>query len=340
MGYSVILVTTSDYLPKVGGLSTLTDNIEKSLKKLNIEYDLFHWKNVDEISKFDSDKLKQYEKIINIHPMFTFQKDSHHDKMINFVHGSEVLMTSPNPLKRIFKKAKKKTYFGKLSSSRYNIYISEYTLNKIESLGYPTDYSKDLVFHNCIDLKDAKFIEKNLFDECWILCCFVRNVPHKNLIGAVELAEILHELTSKKITLLVPKNSGVHSNKINIEELSDFEELTREEAYKKSHFNLLLSLDHSSKGFVEGFGLTVLEAGKFGVPSIVLNSGGLVEAVHAKKTGFIINNINFVEVEKMLSDLKEIDYKSVQKNVFNHTHSSHGLEQYEKLLVQLLGIKL
>jgi len=333
----VILITTSDYSPKVGGLSTFTDNIEQALKKLNIEYDLFHWKNVSEISKFDSTKLDQYEKIINIHPMFSINQSAHHEKMINFVHGSEVLMTSPNILKRIVKWINKSAYFRRLSHSMFNVFISEYTLNKIEKLGYQADYSKDLIFHNCIDLKNAQFINQNLAGEQWVLTCFVRNVPHKNLSGAVKLAECLSEFTSKKLILILPKGSKRFSSKIEIEELSDFEEETREKAYRKAHFNLLLSLDHSSKGFVEGFGLTVLEAGKYGVPSIVFNTGGLPEAVHANQTGFILNSLSELEIEKMLLELKEMNYEFLRKNVYTHTHSTHGLNQYEKLLRKLLG---
>ena len=49
----MILITTSDYPPKLGGLSTFTINIEKVFKDLNVEYELFHWKNSEDLKEFD-----------------------------------------------------------------------------------------------------------------------------------------------------------------------------------------------------------------------------------------------------------------------------------------------
>ena len=39
-----VLITTSDYLPNLGGLTSYTCNVESSLRELGISYELFHWR--------------------------------------------------------------------------------------------------------------------------------------------------------------------------------------------------------------------------------------------------------------------------------------------------------
>lgn len=102
----LILLTTSDYFPKLGGLSTFTQNIETVLRELKLEYKLIHCKNYNEIQDISDDELSKCSLIINIHPQFSWFTGKYHEKMINFIHGSEILMTSPNVFKRIFKKNK------------------------------------------------------------------------------------------------------------------------------------------------------------------------------------------------------------------------------------------
>ena len=81
----MILLTTSDYFPRLGGLSTFTQNIEKVLMDLGCEYKLFHWKNYKEIEELDVVDLSSYQLIINIHPQFAWLSKSNHEKMINFI---------------------------------------------------------------------------------------------------------------------------------------------------------------------------------------------------------------------------------------------------------------
>ncbi len=121
------MITTSDYLPQIGGLSTFTENMEKTLKELCLEYEVFHWKKYTDIKL--SPDLKKYDYILNVHPQFAWLAESSHEKMINFIHGSEILMTSPNLLKRMFKQFKKREYFSKLEESYLNIFISRATQN-------------------------------------------------------------------------------------------------------------------------------------------------------------------------------------------------------------------
>lgn len=330
----MILLTTSDYFPILGGLSTFTQNIESVLKELKLDYKLFHWKNFSDIQNFSESELSQYSLIINIHPQFSWLSKSHHEKMINFIHGSEILMTSPNLLKRVYKKINKGKYFDKLSKSYLNIFISEATLFKAERAGFTTDYSRDLILHNCIDVGNAQFVKKEIKNSL-AFSCIVRNVAHKNLTGSLKFCELVAEVTGKNIELTVPKNSNLVSSKIIIKELNGTGNAERDEAYKTSHYNLLLSQDHSRQGFFEGFGLTVLEAAKFGTPSIVMNTGGLPEAVHQGETGWVVDEVSKVAILNIFSKENISEYQQMAINCYGHTTRSHSLKEYVRLLQEI-----
>lgn len=331
----MILVTTSDYYPQIGGLTTFAGNIVKILEDMKLDYELYHWKNINEIQSYNWGNLEKYNIVINIHPMFCWLSPCGQNKMINFIHGSEILMTSPNLFKRIFKVLMRSKYFKNMQNSRLNIFISKATQNKIKAAGFQLDVSRDIVFHNCIDLKNSNKILKHIKGEI-VFSCIVRNVPHKNLAGAIQLCEELQRITERKIKIIVPCASNVRSDVIDVLPLKNESDETRDNAYKEAHFNLLLSKDNSDKGFFEGFGLTVLEAGKYGTPSIVMNTGGLPEAVHHESTGFVING-NDADDAKILNDLiNNFDYLEMQTRVYDHVMNSHGLNNYKDLFNKIL----
>jgi glycosyltransferase involved in cell wall biosynthesis len=327
----LILLTTSDYFPQIGGLSTFTQNIESVLNELKLDYKLLHWKSYKEIQNISERELSQYSLIINIHPQFSWLAKSHHEQMINFIHGSEIMMTSPNIIKKIYKKINKHNYFNKLQKSYLNIFISEATLSKACTEGFSIDYSRDLILHNCIDVKDAQFIKKEIRNKL-SFSCIVRNVTHKNLSGSQKFCELVAEVTGREVELIVPKDSKIASAKITIKELNSAENNERDKAYKASHYNLLLSLDHSHKGFFEGFGLTVLEAARFGTPSIVMNTGGLPEAVHHGETGWVIDKVSKESIKEIFSRENESKYYQMAIDCYSHTTRSHSLNEYAKLI--------
>ena len=332
----MILVTTSDYYPQMGGLSTFTGNIEKVLKELNVDYEVFHWKKHSDIGKYDKKKLSQYFAIINIHSQFCWQSEITHPRIINFIHGSEVLMTSPNSLKRFVKGINKKSYFERLGKSYLNIFISEASLKKTHERGYAIDYSRDLILHNCIDIQDAEYIARDFNADKWTLSCIVRDVPHKNLKGTLAFCESLQKITKKEIELIVPLDTKISSKNILITKLTSHDSAERNEAYKKSQFNLLLSQDHSAIGFYEGFGLTVLEAGKFGTPSVVFSSGGLPEAVHHLATGWVLPSLHHNAIEAFVDQIDDANYLKISKKCHHHTLHSHSLAEYDRLFKCIL----
>ena len=101
-----ILLTTSDYLPQLGGLTSYTLNLEKCLNKLDLQYDVHHWKSGKKLRL----PLSEYTHIFNVHYMggYFLRPDFQKQKVINFIHGSEILFYSNNYVKKIIKNVLKK----------------------------------------------------------------------------------------------------------------------------------------------------------------------------------------------------------------------------------------
>lgn len=331
----MILITTSDYFPQIGGLTSFTENIINVLKKMEIPFELFHWKNYGEIENYSEKNFSKYELIINIHPMFCWLKKSGHEKMINFIHGSEILMTSPNPIKKIVKHILRKSYFKNLEKAKYNFFISNFTKCKIESLGFNVDYSRDVVFHNCIDV--SKSIEKKYSPSRDLkLICIARNVPHKNIRGAINIAELLAMKTGRKTILTLSPEINLKSKLVEIKNLKDYSDEVRSDAYRNADFNLLMSEDHSHLGFFEGFGLTTMEAAVYGTPSIVSSNGGLPEAIHHGFNGIVLKEISESNLELIMPYLEEDQYIKMSSNSMAHVKNNHDLFLYRKLFQKIM----
>lgn len=332
----MILITTPDYLPQVGGLTTFTLNLEKCLKELNIEYKVFHWKSVNELFSLDLNQFKEITTVINVHFMFAAITKFKVSQSINFIHGSEILFYSPNWLKNIFKKIKKNEYLKVLEKSLYNIGVSQFSLDLLAKQGFSLNYSRDLVFHNCILTTDSTFISKTINEETIKFCSICRDVPHKNIAGVIKFCEIFSDLTHKKVELFLAKKKHYSSTKIIIKEPKESSDSEITKIYQACHFNLLLSLDHSHLGNVEGFGLTILEAAKYGTPSIGLNFGGLKESIHDQETGWLVDDINRNEISKLVKNLNQESYATLSNTAYNHTIQSHSLNRFKEFLVKLL----
>ena len=329
---SKILLTTPDYPPKLGGLSTFTKNIENSLKNIGLEYDLLVWDPLQPL-KARRELTHSYRWGLHIHYQGGVVVSSQCSHNINFLHGSEILFTSPNILKRIVKALLKPRAINYLSRSHLNICISEFTLNKVQQRGLKLDYGRDLVFQNCIELKKSSFVKKDFDTDTLSFICVARDVPHKNMNLAFELVKSYALNFERKIKFFCTK-SFEDSGLVECIDISGSDSSYLDELYSKCHFNLLLSRDDSRIGFYEGFGLTVLEAGCWGTPSIVADSGGLPEAVHHLETGWVYKLGS--DFSQLFNLMNQSDYQEISRKVFEHTHRSHGCAHYETLLSRLL----
>ncbi len=275
--------------------------------------------------------------MINIHFMASYFQTPNCSKVVNFVHGSEICLTSPNLLKAIYKKLFRRKFLKILERSYFNIFISEFTLKVAAKQGLSLDYSRDLVIPNSIAMggeESAEFKVKSILDDRLVLSCIARDVPHKNIDGAVRFAELLAAVSARKVELWLAPGTSRQSHLVEICYISG-SDLERDELYKRAHLNLLLSLDHQKRGFFEGFGLVVLEAALYYTPSVGLNQAGLVESIHHDETGWLLGKIDESEVLELWQKM-QTQYEIVAKNCYEHTRQSHGLEVYRKLLGSLL----
>lgn len=331
----MILITTPDYLPQIGGLTTATLHLEQVLKNLGKEYRLLHWKNSQELFNFKSENYQDIDLVINIHFLFSVVTKFKIEQTINFINGSEILFTSSNPFKKIFKLIKKQEYLRTLAKAKFNIALSSFSQELLADQGFRLDYSRDLIFHLCMPTDHSiSSPTKTLESADWFFCCVARDVPHKNIDGAVKFCELVQKITGKKVHLTLMKTNGRHSNSI---ELSEAESLSNENVnkiYQRSHFNLLLSLEQRKLGYVEGFGLTVLEAALFGTPTVGLRQGGLVDSIHHDYTGWTIDEISESTVREWAS-IAQSKYHTIAQNALRHTIESHHLNNYQEFVEKL-----
>jgi len=328
-----VLITTSDYPPKLGGLSTYTLNVEKTLKALGVEFDTLVWNGLNDLKEKSKIPYK-YKYGFHIHYLGGVYTSQLCERNINFCHGTELLFTSPNLLKKIFKKLIRPYYINYFRKSYLNIFISDFSLNVIKNQTLSIDYSRDIVFNNCIDTQNSRYIPKELDPNNVVFVCVGRDVPHKNLNYSYILCKELSKRLNWNITLYCTKDFEDNPliKTINIKNINDSD---LEKVYQSAHFNILPSLDHSHRGFFEGFGLTVLEAGKWGVPSVVSCYGGLPEACHNNETGLVIDPLK-EDFDSFSMVLKKLNYGEISKNVFEHTHESHSLRVQEAFFKRVL----
>lgn len=317
------LVTTSDYFPQVGGLSTFCSNIEKSLTRNGIKYTLFHWKSSQCFKNVRSEK---YTKIIHVHPWGSFYFSLFNKTnipYINFYHGSEILFSSASLYKAAVKKIIKPWVIGSFEKAYRNIFISEFTMNKLADSGFKINFSKDYIFHNTIEQDSSIYIDLPLGNKI-VFTCVARDVPHKNLEGCKTFCEKLKEKFPDFQIELRLTSSGYCSDEIEIIDISKSSNDQVRQHYMESHFNLLLSLDHSDRGHYEGFGLTCLEAANYGVPSLVSCFGGLPENVHHGLNGLVLNDKFEFDLSPFLNSSQDERYRQLRLSTFEHNQSSHN----------------
>ena len=115
---------------------------------------------------------------------------------------------------------------------------------------------------------------------------------------------------------------------------------TRNRYYKLSDVFIMPSI--AQKNSIEGFGIVFLEANFYKLPTIGSFSGGVVEAIIDKKTGFLVkpDDLNDL-VEKILLIVKNKEYKLEMgefghKRVVNEFNWAQIINEYIKTFMSVL----
>jgi len=101
----------------------------------------------------------------------------------------------------------------------------------------------------------------------------------------------------------------------------------------KSNIFVMPSIIH--KKSVEGFGISYVEAGQYGVPSIGGKDGGAADAIEHEKTGLICdgNNLDSIysSINTMLENKKYLEYGKSAKNTVSKFYWSNIIGKYKNI---------
>lgn len=169
------------------------------------------------------------------------------------------------------------------------------------------------------------------------LSFFGRLERHKGTHLAIQLA------LSKKIPIKLAGKLDFHSSSYYKEEIRQYmsnplvEYLGEipEEEKKKLAANAVCNL-HPLEGWREPFGLTLLEAGYAGTPTLGMNKGSLPEIIQNGKNGMLVED--FIEGYTTLDECLQLDRNDVAKNMrnrFNYMKMAKGyVDIYKKVISQ------
>ena len=318
-----IYIITQNFPPSIGGIQTVMFSIAKDLSSIGNEVFVFpdHWfTGVDsfKVKNVIAPKLfRNYIKRLLL--SFNGQEDSivlcDSWKSVNavpkifknivvFAHGQEYL-----------KLKNKKRILSSLLRTKLLITSSQYTYDLIKNnwkishinlnVIYPTYHIKKLAFKKNKLNKVINFISicriekrKGLLQSLISL----KEIEFKghnflwNIIGdGPQLDELKQKCLELNLEDKVFFHGKVNSNKIKNRFLQDSD--------------IFLMPTYQDEYSIEGFGLTYIEAARFGIPSIAGVSGGAPEAVIHKETGWCVdpnNNEQLIDViERAIVDSKE-----------------------------------
>jgi len=314
---------TQNFPPKIGGIQTVMFSLARDLASMGLEVNVFpdHWfsgTHSFKVSNLISPKIfRQYIKKLLLSTKF--HKESiiicdtwksvnavpkQFKNIVLFAHGQEYL-----------KLKNKDKILSSLLRTKILVTSSKYTLDLIKknwnishinaNVVYPTYHIKKLFFKNSPLNRVTNFISicriekrKGLLQSLIAL----KKIESKgynyfwNIIGeGPQLKELKQKCVELNLNNKVKFHGNIKSNDI------------------KNNFlqgsDVFLMPTFQDKYSIEGFGLTYIEAARFGIPSIAGISGGAPEAVIDKKTGWCIDpndsDLLINVIEKSLVDTKE-----------------------------------
>ena len=116
----------------------------------------------------------------------------------------------------------------------------------------------------------------------------------------------------KSINKLINK---LNLNK-NIKLLGSINEVDKNFLYKIADLHVMPTIQDKNSLSIEGFGISYIEAGIYGVPSITSGLGGTKESVINGKTGIIWNPNSVISIKDSIKKIifNKSQYKKMSKN--------------------------
>ena len=340
---------TQNFPPKIGGIQTVMFSLAKDLASMGHEVHVFpdHW--FLEIDSFNvcnliSPKIfrQHIKKLLlsikgnkeGIVICDTWKSVSavpkKFKKIILFAHGQEYL-----------KIKNKNKILSSLLRTKILIASSKYTLDLIKNnwdisqisanVVYPTYHIKKIPFKNNSLNRVTKFISicriekrKGLLQSL-IALKKIESLGYNYFWNVIGEGPQLNELKQKCFELNLNSRVMFHGNIKSNDLKNNF----------LQESDVFLMPTFQDKYSIEGFGLTYIEAARFGIPSIAGILGGAPEAVINKKTGWCVdpnnNKLLLNVLEKILVDTKE--RRQLGKNALKRFEAElHGEKTFKKLV--------
>ena len=351
-----IVISTQCFPPVIGGVENLMNGLADNLHKKKFSIFVFadgknslneekHDKDISyEIVRYRGLKIiRKKRKSLDIKKFINFKKNINsifcdswksaenlikynigNEKIFCLAHGNDVLA------KNIVKKKRIKNVLSKTSCIIANSY---FTKKRITALGINANKIK--VIYPGIDVSNINFKKNSGYFKKYksfkpILLTIARLEKRKNhqkIIYAVK--DLVQEFTNllyliagdgpkiKKISRLINKLDLKNNVKI----LGRVNEREKAFLFKVSDLHVMPTIEDKNSSSIEGFGISYIEAGMYGVPSISSGLGGTKESVINGKTGIICNpnNISSIKdsIKKVLINKKMYKKMSINSKNFS-----------------------
>ena len=331
----MIVILTQCFPSKVGGIETLVYNIAKFLSKNKKVIVLADTQNISNDKIFDINeknfqikrfrglkflrkrkKLKELVNIFSLNHIEAVISDSwkslelpiiflNKNKIptISLIHGNEIIIKNEKHKKRIQNILELTN--GIVTNSNFTTKLLSEISNKLQNINviYPgidltNKYTEERVNLNkgTPTLLTLARLEKRKGHS--LILRSIYNL--KNLYPKIQYIIAGEGYELENIKKLIKK----YSLEQNVNLVGTINENQKNYIFSKTDIMVMPTSDEIHEKSIEGFGISYIEAAKFGIPSIASNVGGTPEAVLHKNTGLIINEISELDdaIQKLIED--------------------------------------
>jgi len=351
-----IVISTQCFSPVLGGMENLMKGLAENLhkKKFNIfvfadsknlideekhdkhlGYEIIRYRGLKIIRKkrksADIKKFINFKKNINCIFCDSWKstenliknKITETERIFCLAHGNDILS------KNIIKKKRIKNVLSKTSCIIANSY---YTTKEIKNLGISSSKIKVIypgINKTNLSNKKNKFLNKfkNFTPVIITIARLEKRKNHRKIIYAVkelikDFKNLLYLIAGdgpemKKICKLINKLNL----KKNVKVLGKVNENDKNFLFKVSDLHVMPTIQDKKSVSIEGFGISYIEAGMYGIPSISSGLGGTEESVINGRTGIICNpnNISSIKdsIRKVLINKKMYKKLSINSKKFS-----------------------